>query len=67
MRLQVRGNKTMIVTTKEDKGAPLEQNPYEAFATLLAELEAEGFFDQNDTAMLGNNRCQPWLQCHFIV
>lgn len=64
MRLQVRGNKTMIVTTnKEDT---VEQNPYEAFATLLAELEAEGFFTQIDTASPGNNRYQPLLQCHLI-
>ena len=67
MRLQVRGNKTMIVTTnKTNKEDTVEQNPYEAFATLLAELEAEGFFTQIDTASPGNNRYQPLLQCHLI-
>jgi hypothetical protein len=48
----------MKTTTEE----ALVYNPYEAFAKLLAELEAEGFF----STTFENDRCQPWLQCHFI-
>jgi hypothetical protein len=49
----------MNTTTEQTVG----YNPYEAFVTLLAELEAEGFF----AAMFENDRGQPWLQCHFIT
>jgi hypothetical protein len=52
----------MIFTKKE----AAEQNPYEAFVILLAELEAAGFFAQASSAIFGNDRYQPLLQCYFI-